>query len=783
MLREPFQANRWRADTLAVAVLIVFVVLRFLPVLLRGQLYAPFGDNTFIYGPMFAETARIALHSQFPFYLPSFATGFPLYQSAHYSPAYPFYFFGWLDYGGPLRSLYVLTYLSMFHRAVLAINFFVMLRAARVSALGALLGAALGIFAYNTEVYAGWITIAAAYTWLPLAIAGAILLIRQPRSLTGILLLGGGVGMLSLASASQVVAHALLFFVVFFAGGFIWSWREHGRRESFRLLVSLVLAGVLAVSLGGISAIPVYLGIPEMIRHISRGFVIGHEHIPWEVFTATRLAPGDWVHILFNPGAVEVLGSPYVGPVGVAGIIGALFFYPRLDSLSRWLVVTFGVIGLYGLLSAFGAQYGLAYLNFHLPMINKIREAGRHLSLFLIATVLLTGIGFDQLEGYVRKIKDRQRWFPGAIFPALLLIGLSIAIIVQAVAWRHPLPYHYFVLFLAPLTVGLGFLMRCQPWSYGLIALIISVAAMICPPRTFSVSISDFAKPQNLKSHQVLEEVRRRVKPGDYRIDFVDPKFDPGKWTMNASYYGFDGFYNQLTPQPYEQFQIGWSLRRAPVRELMGERYVLCAKDSKPLDGLAFPRFGIDGYTLFENPVYMDRITLVHSSAGTYTDKTDLLAAIDQGFDFQHRVYLRKDDAAKLDSILPSELPAEEKIAKEKTAIRYESTNHISVEIRTALPGLVVLNQWFTPAWKARVNGKSAPIFRANWWQVGVPVAPGKSIVEFSYRPTLASILLILNRVTWVVILCLVGAICWKRRFSTIPLQNDMGSGAAHSGE
>jgi len=572
-----------------------------------------------------------------------------------------------------------------------------------------------------------------------------------------------------LATASQVVAHSLFFFFVFFLAGFIWSWRNHGRQASFRLLVSLVPAGILAVSLGSVSAIPVYLGIPEMVRHIGRGFVVGHEHIPWEVFTATRLAPSDWAHVLFNPGAVEVLGSPYIGPLGVGGIICALVFYRRLDSLDRWLVVTLGAIGLYGLLSAFGAHYGLAYLNFHLPMINKIREAGRHLSLFLIATVLLTGIGVDQLGRLVRGIiQNRRNWLPDAIVPSLLIIGFFLAVILQIVGWKHPYPYQYFVLVLAPLAVGLGLLVRFQPWLSGLAAFVVSLAAMICPPRSFNPSISEFAKPQNLKSHKVLEELRSRLKPGDYRLDFVDPKFNPGSWAMNASYYDFDSFYNQLTPQPYEQFRISWPLRRASLRELMGDRYVLCAQGSKPLDPMATPRFGIYGYTLFENPAYMDRVTLIHSLAGTYTDETELLAGIGQSFDFKHRVFLDKDEASKLGAVLPSEVPPQDKTANEKAAIRYESTNHISIEIRATLPGLVVLNRWFTPAWKAKVNGKSLPIFRANQWQVGVAVPTGKSIVEFSYRPTLASILLVLSRVTWVVIVFLVGAICWKRRSPTI---------------
>jgi hypothetical protein len=236
---------------------------------------------------------------------------------------------------------------------------------------------------------------------------------------------------------------------------------------------------------------------------------------------------------------------------------------------------------------------------------------------------------------------------------------------------------------------------------------------------------------------------------------------------MNASYFGFDSFYNKLTPQPYEQFRVSWSLRQPFLRELMGERYVLCAPESKPLDQSAKPRFGIDGYTLFENPIYMDRVSLIHSLAGTYTDEADLLRGIGRGFDFKHRVYLAKDDAIKLGGVLSAEIPAAAQLAKEKIVIRRESTNHISIGVTARLPAVVVLNQWFTPAWKAKVNGRSLPIFRANQWQVGVPVEAGQNVVEFRYRPTLCRILLILNLATWLILALLgLGLAGWKIRMA-----------------
>jgi uncharacterized membrane protein YfhO len=68
---------------------------------------------------------------------------------------------------------------------------------------------------------------------------------------------------------------------------------------------------------------------------------------------------------------------------------------------------------------------------------------------------------------------------------------------------------------------------------------------------------------------------------------------------------------------------------------------------------------------------------------------------------------------------------------------------------------LLVLNEWFTPAWKVRVNGKSQPVLRVNEWQTGVLVPAGKNRVEFEYRPTLFWALMVLNRITIVLLLVL----------------------------
>ena len=77
---------------------------------------------------------------------------------------------------------------------------------------------------------------------------------------------------------------------------------------------------------------------------------------------------------------------------------------------------------------------------------------------------------------------------------------------------------------------------------------------------------------------------------------------------------------------------------------------------------------------------------------------------------------------------------------------------------------LLILNEWFTPAWKVRVNGVSQPALRVNQWQTGVLLPAGKNRIEFEYRPTLFRILTVLNRITILLLLLFVALELLRRR-------------------
>jgi hypothetical protein len=153
-------------DKFAVLALVITFLLRYGPFLASRLLFGPFMDNIHIYGPIFSEVSRLASSGVIPYYLPNIGTGFPVFESPHFSILYPFYFLGLVNYGGPLASLYTLTNLTLLHIFVFYLNLYVLLRCATITPWASYIGASVGMLARNTELYASWITIIGSYAWL-----------------------------------------------------------------------------------------------------------------------------------------------------------------------------------------------------------------------------------------------------------------------------------------------------------------------------------------------------------------------------------------------------------------------------------------------------------------------------------------------------------------------------------------------------------------------------------------------------------------------------------------
>jgi hypothetical protein len=759
----------WREDGIFLVLMLALFALRFGPAFAHGALYAPFVDNVWIYGSLFSRASEIALTGNFPYWLDTALGGFPLYQTPHFSATYPFYFFGLLNYGTALQVLYTLSYLTCFHTLILYLNLYVLLRVAGAGGLASLCGATIGLISGNTEIYAYWITVGAAWSWFPLLIAGMIRLLRAPLSFGSITLFSVAAGLMCTASPAQPVIQAAFFCAIFLTAAAIWRWRKDGVAAMGRLFLGLSLSSLIAFALAAVAVLPMAIATGDMIRHIGNyPPVIGHASIPWNAFNVSQLTPSSLSHLLFDSSDLRVFGGLYVGPLALLGVLLCVIAYRRGDVLTRFLILTFALMALYFLMAGFGTHFGLAYVHFYIPLLNRIRETARYLVIFTTLTAFLAGLGLQVLIGVVTgevELKGGWRryfWIATAVGLLVFVLALAIDLQPKMSGWtRVESPMgRWLVLAILPIAWLLVPSSSRQERLVGSgLLLLACFASTLSPPGTMPFFVSEYLVKDNLASHRVLRRLAQLPDIEKFRVVFQGTELGPAKWGDNASYYGIRTFYLALTPQPLDQFRESREEQPVNLRKLRGAKYFVCGQGSQPLDPAAQLLFEESGYRVYEVPDPMGQYTLVHKAI-SFADKNSFRNRLAAGFDYQHIAAVEK---AKGQTI-PPPLKAIEgggvaPVPNDLVEPILHTPNVFGVLASSTQPGLLILNERWSDAWHARVNSKPAKVLRANFTQPGVALRAGRNYVEFEYKPTLFWNLLILQRATF---LCLILAGMWK---------------------
>lgn len=749
----------WREDGVFLALMLALFALRFWPAFAHGQLYAPFQDNVWLYGPLFSRASEIALSGNFPYWLDTVLGGFPLYQTPHFSATYPFYFFGLLNYGKALEVLYTLSYVTCFQTLILYLNLYVLLRVAGLGGLASLCGATVGLVSGNTDVSAQWIAIAAAWSWFPLLVAGMIRLLRAPLSFGSIALFSLSAALMCAANPAQPVIQSAFCCGIFFIIAVCWQWRKDGIAAVGRLLAGLGISGVIAFCLTAVAFVPVVLATGGMIRHGPRVPIIGHASIPWDSFNVMQLRPSALSHLLFDSSDLRVLGGLYVGPLALLGVILCVIAYRRGDAFARFLLLTFGAIALYFLLAGFGTYFGLAYLHFHIPLLNRIREAGRYLAIFTMLTALLAGLGLQVIMDVAsRKLELKGGW--RRYFWIATVVGLLIFIVALAFD-RHEKITGWLVLAVMPLAWVLWPVSSRREWlaASGLL-LLACFASVLSPPGMQPFWVSEYLRADNLRSHRVLRRIAQLPNIRDYRVVVLDSEFHPVNWGSNASYYGIRTFYLNCTPVPYDQFREMFPEWEVNLRMLRGTKYFICGQDSMPFDPKARLLFTESGYRVYEASDPMELYTLVHKVIPFVTEDS-FRSKLAAGFDYRRVAAIEKST----EQIIPPLLRGNEQsipgapISEDLVEPIFHTPNVFGVQANSPQPGVLILNERWSNDWHARVNFRPAKVLRANFTQPAVVLPAGRNYVEFEFKPALFWNLLILQRATFL-LLVVVGV--WK---------------------
>jgi len=482
----------------------------------------------------------------------------------------------------------------------------------------------------------------------------------------------------------------------------------------------------------------------------------------------------------------------YVGPLVLGLALAGLVWRWREPALRLWAGIALG-----SLVMAMGRFTPLYRLAYHLiPGTDLFRNPARWLAFTLLGTGLLAGWGLDAL--YLGPARRRRRAMFAAFGAALalalgwaalhwgqaLLVGVGERLaqhLYEAASWQHVRPLDYslsLVQRIVPALAGslvrplalclaAGALLAVGRWRprwqhlarLAWVVLVawdlVSFASPFVQPRELSELLSptqqEFlgliqedpeptrlyashgALPLNLGPLFGYEDIQSdsmmTVAPCwelTHPAERADPDLDRAfqralfplptpnvRRLLNLKYLLLDDAPDTLPPGP------GWTaLASAPVAVRRVDR----ARGDAP-------RIESREVTLYraEPGAYLPRAWAVPQAqtvpAGEILDALEAAA-----FDPQAVVLLAGEGDATLGSGWPEG-------GKSRVEVVEQPPNRLHVEADLPGPGYLVVSACYFPGWHARVDGKPAPLLRANHALMAVPVPLGKHRVELWYWP------------------------------------------------
>ena len=166
----------------------------------------------------------------------------------------------------------------------------------------------------------------------------------------------------------------------------------------------------------------------------------------------------------------------------------------------------------------------------------------------------------------------------------------------------------------------------------------------------------------------------------------------------------------------------------SPLANLLGLRYIatpspLEAFDKRLQSGAMTAVFGSADGLIFENRGALPRVLFA-----THSVNADFAAMLRTG------VWPAQDPRAV---VLLEDAAAGEGSARRPGRVRIAAYHNTEVVLDADSPdgGFVVLNDLWHPWWFADIDGRAAPIKRANLLFRAVEVPPGRHVVRFMFRP------------------------------------------------
>ena len=615
-----------------------------------------------------------------------------------------------------------------------------------------------------------------AVAWIPWLFWAVLLVIGKHRMLF--------VGLLAVVTAMMLLTgHAQTTLYTMLAAGLFALWGalrlpENASRN--RRVLALVLAGV-GVGLGGALTLPQLLLTGELLSESSRSGGVDFETLTNLSFNPVRIfnfftpdffgSPVDGSYLTPGKG-VYFEDAVYIGFLPLisafAAIVGRfqrrnIDFDPLHARRSVFLWVTLTLVGLILATGRFGPVYRLLYD--YVPTFDSFREPVRWMIWPVFSLSVLAGIGVSTWGRGPRTVFWSRLWAAGGL--GMVVVAVAAQQFTEATDDYVP------VLSTAMITIGSWLLGAC------LLTLVQPDSGWRVPHVRWQVAVLLFvAADLGWAGHGLNPTVPNQ---------FYRPAAAP---EANGRIYWFEAYEEELVFETY--FDLA--------------DYRKARENWRELRRTQLPNLNIlDEVEVFNNfdplvPGYHDRYVELIEAQGQASGSMLLAAGVGQVYgDVQPsgweplgagpRGFRAEDEALDAWMVAGAEWAASDAEAEamimdadwspaesvillgsgdEATSNRsgapevsfYEvlrdSSDDKRFRIVTEDGGFLVLATSWYPGWGARVNGESAPLYRANLAFMAVEVPPGGGDITVRYLPTISPISLVISVAAFFIILTLI---------------------------
>jgi hypothetical protein len=494
---------------------------------------------------------------------------------------------------------------------------------------------------------------------------------------------------------------------------------EHRREmESPRSWIVWLAVAAVAVGLGAASGAVVMLPLAKLGSISDRAEALGWD---W----ATRLAywPTNAWMFLFPYANGDISNNSYQGPpffwedfsyLGFFTFLLAIYGAARAWRASTTKLVTVMTLVAYAfVLGRATPIYRVAYTL--IPGIGMFRFPTRFLIVVELGVALLAAAGLTRLRD------DLRRWWPASPFAWAVPVAL-VAITVVDLTFHQPRQNP-----IVPASTWLT-----PPASVDL------VRAGAAEPRTFTPRHRDIHRQTFQRAHGWAD-----VEPYYEARDLLEPNLGGGYWGIASAdcyagisarwYVDLWGDHNReasivslLAAPDFRTGDLRVHPRLPNVLRTYGVTHVLSPLPENPS---VLPFAGRAGQAYVYRIDGSARVRFVSSALVVTDDKQAVATLLAADFDPGRQIVLH-DAPAELGGPRPAAAPG-----TARAEIAGEDQRSLAVRVTAPADGFLLVADTFYPGWTASIDGRPAPLYRANLAVRGVPVPSGAHDVRFTYEP------------------------------------------------